>query len=123
MYSIKYGNNKGFSLIELMIAIVIISIALIPMLNMFDMGASTQKRGELELEALNVAQGEMERLIADFYNGSSISSSNKTVNAFNVVTTVNDSGTNLKQINVLVNYNFNGNNKTVSLTTKVVRYE
>lgn len=56
------GNQKGMTLVELMVAIVIISLALITMLDMFDLGISTTSQAEKETKALFLAQQKIEEV-------------------------------------------------------------
>lgn len=53
-------NQKGMTLVELMFAVVIISLALLTMLNMFDLGLSTTSKAEKETKAVGLAQQKME---------------------------------------------------------------
>lgn len=56
------NNEKGMTLVELMVAVVIISLALVSMLNMFDLGVTTTNRAYQETKAVELAQQKMEEV-------------------------------------------------------------
>ena len=60
----RIGNNKGFSLAELIIAVAILAIAMIPMVRLFIVGAHTNGRAKKTLMATSVGQDIMEGLEA-----------------------------------------------------------
>jgi len=49
-------NQKGMTLVELMVAVVIITLALTTMLNIFDLGLNTITKAQKETQALQYAQ-------------------------------------------------------------------
>jgi len=53
-------NQKGMTLVELMFAVVIISLALLTMLDMFDLGLNTTSKAEKETKAVGLAQKKIE---------------------------------------------------------------
>lgn len=55
-------NNKGFSMVELIIAVVILAIATIPMYRLFIVGARTNGKSKSTLMATSVGQDVMEGL-------------------------------------------------------------
>lgn len=60
----KKRNNQGFSLVELIIAVTILAIAMIPMIRIFIAGANTNAKAKKRLMATSVAQDVMEGLEA-----------------------------------------------------------
>lgn len=53
-------NEKGMTLVEVMFAVVIISLALLVMLDIFDLGLNTTSKAEKETKAVGLAQQIME---------------------------------------------------------------
>ncbi|MDK2824593.1 MAG: hypothetical protein PWQ67_2164 [Clostridia bacterium] len=54
------NDQKGMTLVELMVAVVIISLALITMMDMFDLGLNTTLKAEMETKAVELAQEKIE---------------------------------------------------------------
>lgn len=61
----KQGDNRGFSLIELLVAIVILAIIIVPLLHTFVSSARTNMRARKILRVTTAAQDIMEGLKAD----------------------------------------------------------
>lgn len=55
-------NNNGFSLLELIIALAILSIIIIPISSLFINSAKATNSANDKMIALSIAQGEMERI-------------------------------------------------------------
>ncbi|MGI6712973.1 MAG: type IV pilus modification PilV family protein [Bacillota bacterium] len=58
-----WGNNRGFTLIEIVVSMLIITIALVPMMDMFYSSRDNYGRATETTIALNLAQGKMEELL------------------------------------------------------------
>ncbi len=58
----KVGNNSGFTLLELLIAMLILAVALIPMLNSFVVNARVNRKAKIKLRSTMIAQDIMEGL-------------------------------------------------------------
>ena len=59
--SIK-GDNAGFTLLELLIAVLILAVALVPMLNSFVVNARVTRKAKIKLRSTMIAQDIMEGL-------------------------------------------------------------
>ncbi|MDQ7790528.1 MAG: prepilin-type N-terminal cleavage/methylation domain-containing protein [Clostridia bacterium] len=55
-------KSRGFTLVEVLVATLILSIALVPLLGLFAKGARVSAAGWVHVTATSLAQGEMERL-------------------------------------------------------------
>ncbi len=66
----RLENEAGYSLVEVIVSILLLSIAIIPMVAMFDMGLKTATRGSTYDKARAVANGSMENIKATPYNRS-----------------------------------------------------
>lgn len=60
--SIHKPNNKGFTLVELLTAIVILAIVVVPLLNAFAVSARTNAKAKESMNATSIAQNIMENL-------------------------------------------------------------
>ncbi len=60
------GSNRGASLVELIMAIIVAVVALYPLLSTMISAASNAPTGELVTRATFLAQGELERLLSDY---------------------------------------------------------
>ena len=58
----RLQNERGYSLVEVMASIVILSVAIIPMVGMFDMGLTTVSRGSNYDKARAFANERLERV-------------------------------------------------------------
>lgn len=122
------NQESGFTLVEVMVAVIILSFALLPMLAMFDFGVKAQQQGEYALIALNLGEGKMETLLADFLQDNSLTAgtTNEIVYVGNVPYTVQSTVTSpaelMQDIHVTVQYSFYNGAKSISLSTKVVSY-
>jgi len=68
-------NNKGFSLIEMMVALGILSLVIIGLVTFFSGGTRAWVTGQYQLEAQRNARFSMDRMVKEIREGSSISSS------------------------------------------------
>ncbi len=60
--------KKGFSLVELIASIVIISIALVPLLNWLPLSIQTHLKAERKTKSIFLAQGKLEEIRAAITN-------------------------------------------------------
>jgi Tfp pilus assembly protein FimT len=126
----KATNNEwGFSFVELMIAVTLMGLVLIPMFNMFDFGLRTQVRGEQDLIALNLCQSRLESLLAEYYEHDckllTPMSTTDTIylgQNYTIISTAHVPNGRIQQLNVKVAYKLFGQEKTITLTTRVVEY-
>ncbi|MFZ5943370.1 MAG: type IV pilus modification PilV family protein [Bacillota bacterium] len=112
-------NEKGMTLVELMVAVVIISLALITMLDMFDLGINTTSKAEKETKAVQLAQQKIEEAKYLLNNGQPAAISRVPFpepenEGYDYEVMVEDF-TGLKEIKVVVYYE----NKNVVLVTKL----
>ncbi len=56
----RIGDDSGFTLLELLIAIIILAVALIPMLNSFVVNARVNRKAKIKLRSTMIAQDIME---------------------------------------------------------------
>lgn len=63
------GNNRGLTLIEVLVAAALLAAVLVPMLSMFTTAARSYTRGGQETIVLNLARERMETSLAGGYNG------------------------------------------------------
>lgn len=56
----RIGDNSGFTLMELLIAMIILAVALIPMLNSFAVNAKVNRKAKIKLRSTMIAQDIME---------------------------------------------------------------
>jgi prepilin-type N-terminal cleavage/methylation domain-containing protein len=123
------ANEKGFSFVEIIVAMVIMGMVLIPMFSMFDFGIRIQKYGEQDLVALNICQSKMEGILSSYFrNEGKLLIPNTTTEvvyqgqAYTVVSMVEVPNSRVQQVTVFVTYNSISKEKNVHLTTKVVEY-
>lgn len=61
-------NNKGFTLIESLVAVFILSVGIVAVLQAFPLGTYIQKTSQLSTIALVLSQGKMEETISLSYS-------------------------------------------------------
>lgn len=123
-------GEQGFSFVELMVAIVIMGIAVIPMFSLFDFGLRTQVHGEQELVALNLAQSKLEELLAEYYENDyklllpARTTSDTAIQGqiYQLTSSVAIPSGNVQELSVEVTFKTFGREKNVQLTTRVVEY-
>ena len=57
----KKNNNKGFTLIEIIVAVVVLALVVVPLLNGFVTSARVNEKSRRLLNATNAAQSLMEQ--------------------------------------------------------------
>jgi type IV pilus assembly protein PilV len=115
-------NNKGFTLIELMIAIVIFSIGLLAMAQLQMFSIRYNSEAQRMSEATTLAQGKMEDLMSldyadtDLDNGDHTDPNNANIKwSITVNPEVTGSTTETKSITVTADWNSRGTTKDVTL--------
>lgn len=73
------ANKNGFSLIEVMISLVIILVVLLGLLYTLNLGINVNMQNILRDQAIKIAQGEVNTIINNSTNSTSIQSYTKTV--------------------------------------------
>ncbi|KJS88309.1 MAG: hypothetical protein JM58_01330 [Peptococcaceae bacterium BICA1-8] len=111
-------NEKGMTLVEVIVAMVIISLALITMISLFDVGLNTTSKAEKETKAVSLAQVKLEEAKDKLNRGQPAgivrTAFSETENQ-GYEYEVQVSGGSLKMIKVVVYYG----RKTVELVTKL----
>jgi prepilin-type N-terminal cleavage/methylation domain-containing protein len=122
-------NEQGFSLVELMIAVTILGLILIPMLSMFDFGLKSQLKGEVDLVALSLGQSRLEALLAEYYQNDykllDPQTTSETVelgHKYTITSTAAVPSGRLQQLTVNISYVVFGQSKNIQLITRVVEY-
>lgn len=124
MVHANLNSNKGFTLIEAIVSMLILSILLIGLLASFLKAIDINVYNYLRDEAVKIAQFELEECRNKPF--SNIVNSNSTVNvqfrnsnyAYNVVRTVNDL-VGMKEVKVQVDWSYKGRNCSYSVSTVI----
>lgn len=111
----NYRNQKGMTYVEVLVSMVIISIALIPMFYMFDFGTKLTFFASDETEALNFAQTKIEQAKHAVGALKNPATAGKVKSKEGYDYKVLISGEKLKNIKVTVYYD----NKQVELMTRI----
>lgn len=124
MYNIK-NREEGFTLLELMIAVLLLGLVLVPMLDLFSMSGKISTISWFELTAANLAQSKLEEIKDLPFNSVTSNSGNfldKTDYSYEV-TVIPDPEypAYLKIITATVHYSDPGGNKSVSLTMEKLK--
>ncbi len=113
----------GFTLLEVIITIIILTIGVIAIISAFNSGIFASSDVENVDLALNIAQGKMEELRTQAF--ASLADSGPTADPnfqnFNVSVNVAE-GQNPMQVDVAVNWNVKGGQTGITLTTLVADY-
>lgn len=116
-------NQRGFTLLEIMIAIVILGIALIPMAGMFTTAHLSLKQGSESTEALGLAQQIMEEQKAKYLQESSLTGVTRTDSPIRsdcqYAVEVLDESSRIKSVRVTIYYKVNGQERSLSLVTRM----
>ena len=116
------SRNPGFTLLEILITVVLLTIGVIALSQAFSTTLLTSTDTENVDLGLNIAQAKMETLRNTAF--ASIASSGPTADSnfsnFNVTVTV--TGTDPKQIDVTAAWNVKGGSTSVGLTTLKANY-
>ncbi|MFA5275377.1 MAG: type II secretion system protein [Candidatus Omnitrophota bacterium] len=108
---------RGFTLLEVLLATLIISIGVVTLIWVFSSSLSATTGVEDMDLALNIATAKMEALKNTSFASLASSSSTADANFPNFFTTVEVTGTNPKQVVVTVSWNVKGGSTSIALTT------
>jgi len=117
------------TLLEVLVAFIILAMALVMMLNAFALGSRQNSGTGSYNTALSLAQSKMEEIkhrnfnsVADVAATNFSSESDYSgFTGYSYTVTVDDGGLNLKTVTVTVTYSEGGASKEVSVTTDVVK--
>jgi prepilin-type N-terminal cleavage/methylation domain-containing protein len=117
------SKNSGFTLIEILISLVLLSVGIISITQAFSVGISASGDSENVVTALNIAQKKMESIKNTVF--ANISSSAVTADpifsGFNA--SVNAAtGQNPMQVDVTVSWRAKAGSSSITLTTLVANY-
>lgn len=119
---------KGFSLVELVIALSILGIGLIGAMRVFPVGLRASQRAELRSRAAFIAQQTLEPLKVADWNQLTEGETRKEIKPFVIVTAISpaqpehvNSASVLKQVDVSVQWQQEGKPRTQSFATYLRR--
>lgn len=115
-------NQRGFTLIEIMLSIMILTIALIPMAGMFSSAHYGITHGKKATEAMALAQDIMEGQKARHLKNLNIVAVSRTtaeLSGFEYSVNVSEPVEKIKDVKVTVYYSLDGAEQTVSLITRM----
>ena len=113
----RIRSRNGFTLLEIIITIVILSVGLLVLSQAFSTGMLASTDAENVDLALNIAQAEMEEIRNTSFSGIGSSEPTSDPNFPNFTTTVTVTGTDPKEVNVSVAWNVQAGSTSISLTT------
>ncbi|MEW6769762.1 MAG: prepilin-type N-terminal cleavage/methylation domain-containing protein [Bacillota bacterium] len=117
-----WQKENGLTLVEVLVAAVILGIIAVGLFATFDVGARLAAAAREQVKAVNLAREKMEELRAVSYDGLDDKSVAEeayfepTVPGFTYRVSVTDSGANIKTVTVAVYYRVTGTSKEVNLT-------
>lgn len=123
------SNQRGMTLLEVLVAFIILTMALVTMMNAFVLGSRQNTGTNCYNTALSLAQSKMEEIKHRNFNSvtdvTATDFSSETdysgFTGYSYTVTVDDGGLNLKTVTVAVTYSEGGVSKEVSVTTDVVK--
>ncbi|MFH1715408.1 MAG: type II secretion system protein [Elusimicrobiota bacterium] len=122
----KIISNKGFTYIEIIVAMVILSYVILAFTRVFMGGVLTAKNMEFKTVAYNYAIDEVEHVRNLAYNDVTnfteqrVLSTGKKFTITRIITVIEADI--LKQVDVVVSWKEGGDTKTTSMTTLVAQY-
>lgn len=116
-------SHKGFTLLEILLAILILAIGMVSVLWALNTGLFARSDIENVARALNISQAKMEEIKNTAYGNINNSgpTADPTFPAFSTTVNANNDA-NIKQVNVTVGWATRSGNTNVSLTTFVANY-
>ena len=109
-----FKNNKGMSLVELMVVLLILSIGIIPIALVQTQSNRDVFNSGQRTEALNIGQMQMERVKALGFNNAA--SDSGTVGVYTWSTSVQPAGFGLEQLTVTVQWQEQGEPRSLQLS-------
>lgn len=125
MKNYKLREIDGFTLIELLIAMSIISIISISFFVILNSSIKINKKNEIDIQSMQIAQSEIESIRAEIKSGKnpSNSNSNKIDGDFKIVTEINQEGSYIKMklynVNITVEPSPKFSKRIFRITTKI----
>jgi prepilin-type N-terminal cleavage/methylation domain-containing protein len=121
----NWKNQKGASVVEIMVALVIFGIGVVAATRMLPQSSAKTTHSRNRTMAVNFAQEKIEELMAEGYEGADLSAgdhddpTNPISNHFNRAWTVTDNTPiqDMKLVSVSVNFPTSGADSTVTLRT------
>jgi prepilin-type N-terminal cleavage/methylation domain-containing protein len=126
---VRLGSQRGFSLVELMVAITFFGILMLGFLAIFPLGMRSVDKGEKLTVASSLAQDEIERLKVlprtdpDLAPGTHLDAANPLLGVYARSWTVTDDVpmAGMKAVNLTVSYSDNGIPRNVQILTYLAR--
>jgi prepilin-type N-terminal cleavage/methylation domain-containing protein len=123
-------NNLGFSIVEMMIALAILSISILALTTVTLTSIKTNLRNDMRNTAIRLTNEKAEELLAQNFADIASSGPVATVvplrgasKTFNVTCTVTKPTDNLRQITITVDYDWPGQTPPPSNTTVIFRHK
>jgi Tfp pilus assembly protein PilV len=121
----NWKNEKGSSIVEIMVALLIFGIGLVAAFRMLPQSSATTTHSRNRTTAVNLAQEKIEELMSDGYEnadltaGDHVDAGNPISNHFNRTWSVTDDTpiTDMKSVSVSVNFPTSGADSSVTLRT------
>lgn len=121
----NWKNEKGASVVEIMVALMIFGIGLVAAFRMLPQSSATTTHSRNRTTAVNLAQEKIEELMADGYESGDLAAgdhddaNNPISNHFNRTWSITDDTpiTDMKSISVSVTFPASGADSTVTLRT------
>lgn len=125
-------NNSGLTLIEVVIASLLLVIAIVPILKCLSVANANTRKIEIKTQSLLLAQAKLDeiktRSIYDFTNGGiSFTANNISLGNSYLCNITDDGGDPLKTVTISVGFDSNGNNSLssseieITLSTRLAR--
>lgn len=121
----NWKNEKGASVVEIMVAVLIFGIGLVAAMRMLPQSSAHTTHSRNRTIAINIAQEKIEELMAEGYEQADLTAgdhddpNNPISNHFNRTWTITDDTpvTDMKLVSVSVNFPTSGADSTVTLRT------
>lgn len=122
-------DERGMTLIEVLVALVILTIAMVTMMNGFFLGGRQNANTNRYNIAMTLAQSKMEEIkklpYKNIVNVASTNFSAETdysqYTGFSYIIAVENDGLNVKKVTVTVSYSDEGTSKTFALTSGIAK--